>query len=523
MTRNLRDLAMKAFVLFVSVFVVSAGVAQEAAFAAQQVKLGGTLRVGVKERFTGFDPYEQGTRINHVVTMNVFDTLITYEDDYALVPQLASGWETPDENTWVLQLRNDVTFHDGTAFDADAAKFSLERWLAGPYQNQGELIEAIKVVDKYTLEIKTSQNFPALLAILTQPYTAIVSPTAYEEAAGTFRTAPVGTGPFELVSYDSASGRTELRKNANYWGSDASGMAYPYLNGVVFTVLPDPTAAALALRAGDVDLIDAAPAPMIAQLAGDSTRTKVSVTPTTGWIYSFLNVNKPPFDDVARRRAVQLGVDRQQMTLIVERGHGVPALGPLAPTSWAYDPDVNVTGFYKANANPERARAELQAASPPGRFGFTLTYPNEEPFTLIAPVIQGQLAQIGIDVKLDGREIGAVLDDMFASNFEALLIDWSGRIDEDLSTGAFFRCDGANNFGGFCDEEIDRLLAEAATARDTETRAALYRQAQTLINEEAPTLVLYYPTDQKPMRTDVHGFINRGDQLIRLYNVWLDR
>jgi ABC-type transport system substrate-binding protein len=482
---------------------------------------GGELRVGVPEMFTGFGPYEARSRVDYYVIMNVMDTLVTYGRDFVPKPHLAESWVSRDPSTWIFKLRSGVTFHDGTPFDAEAAKFSLERWLEGRYASQGAVITEINVLDSLTLEIKVSEPFPTLPAVLTQPWTEMVPPAAYEGmGAEEFAKAPVGSGPFKLAEWDTATGEVVLVANEDYWLQDESGASYPYLDSVRFLIQPDVASSALALQAGDVDLIVKVSIPLVEQLAAGPD-TYVLETPTLGWVYTFLNTQAPPFDDVHKRRAFQSAVNREAILLAAEAGHGKVAYGPLAPGTWAYDPSVETEGVYGSTADPDAAIADLAASDSPDGFEFTLTYPNEEPWNTVAPAVQAQLAEIGITANLDGREIGAVLDDMFANNFEALIIDWSGRIDEDISTAAFYECGGGNNFGQYCNDEIDAILKEAGSISDLGLRRPLYHQAQGLINEEAPIIIFYFPSELKAMRSNVQGYQNLGDQRPRFYNTWL--
>jgi peptide/nickel transport system substrate-binding protein len=484
--------------------------------------MGGTLRVASKESFNKFNPYVQVSLVDYYVTRNVFDNLVTYDSNFDIQPMLAESWETPDDNTWVFNLRDDVTFHDGTKFDAEAAKFSLDHFLDGAYGEIASRVEEVNVIDSTTLEIKTSEPFPALLYTLAWDWTAIVSPTAWEELGETeFGQAPVGSGPFMFDSWD-AGNKLTLKANPDYWRTDENGQAYPYVDEVVFSIRPDRAGAVAALMSGDVDLI-AEISPSLAPQLEAADMTNVSMAPTFGWQYFFLNTQEPPFDDVHKRRAVQLALNRQAIVEGVARGFATPLLGPYPPQSLAYDPSIEEEGFYSATPDLERAREELEAAGVPDGFEFTLTYAQDLPWSNIAPVVQAQLAEVGITVNLDGREIGAVLDDMFASNFEALLIDWSGRPDPDFNVRPFYVCEGVNNFALYCDEEVDQILREAGRTIETEARVDLYHSAQSLINEDAPIILLYSKPEIKATRTYVKGYDAFGDDRVLLFNVSLDK
>jgi len=494
------------------------------AAAAAPVPRGGLLRVAVPEKFTGFGPFVNRSRVDYYVTPNVFDTLVTYGRNFVPVGMLAESWERPDPTTWVFHLRKGVRFHDGRPFDAQAAKYSLEKAMAGVAKGQLTAVQSITAVDASTLMIKVSTPAPTLPAVLTQPYTAIVSPAAYDRLGPDgFARAPVGTGPFRFVRWDTGSGEVVLQANPAYWRTDTSGQRYPYLQRVDFQVLPDVSSEVAALQAGDVDLIVKVPAASAAQLQA-GPQTTLSAETSTGWVYSFLNPNRPSLADVHRRRAIQFAIDRNAIVQAAEGGLATPALGPIAPSSWAYDPGIERRGFYGPTADVEAAKQELARANPPGPFEFTWSYPNDEPWSTIAPIVQDELGKVGIKANLDGRDIDAVLDDMFAGKFDALMIDWSGRIDEDLSMGFFFECGGGRaNFTGYCDREVDRMLKEAAGTTDRTKRIRLYHDAQRLIIQDVPLVFFYFPKDVKAMSTRVQGYENLGDFRLYLYNVGLSK
>ena len=482
------------------------------------------MRVAVPEKFTGFGPFVNRSRVDYYVTPNVFDTLVTYGRNYVPVGMLAERWERPNPTTWVFHLRKGVRFHDGTPFDAQAATYSLEKAKAGVAKGQLAAVKSIAAVDTSTLQIEVSTPAPTLPATLTQPYTAIVSPAAYDRLGPDgFARAPVGTGPFRFVSWDTASGEVILQANPNYWRTDAAAQKYPYLQRVDFKVLPDVAAEVAALQAGDVDLIVKVPAPSARQL-GAGPQTTLSAETSTGWVYSFLNPSRPVLADVHRRRAIQFAIDRTAIVQAAEGGYATPALGPITPSSWAYDPGIERRGFYGPTADEDKAKQELARANPPGGFEFTWAYPNDEPWSTIAPIVQDELAKVGIRAKLDGREIGAVLDDMFVGKFDALMIDWSGRIDEDLSMAFFFECGGGRaNFTGYCNGEVDRMLKEAGSTTDRAKRTRLYHDAQRLIIQDVPIVFFYFPKDLKAMNTRVQGFENLGDFRLYLFNVSLSK
>jgi peptide/nickel transport system substrate-binding protein len=310
-----------------------------------------------------------------------------------------------------------------------------------------------------------------------------------------------------------------LVRNDRYWLKDAEGKPYPYLDKVVFRVVPDRQTAALALQSGEVDLDYEVPVAFVKALKSDPNIT-ISETPSLGFYFVFLHAGRPPFDDVHKRRAVQFAIDRKSIVEGVLLGDGIAALGPIAPHSWAYDPSITTSGTYGETADSAKAKAELAAAGTPQGFDFTMLYPSEDPFTGIAQAMKAQLAAVGINVTLQGKDFAALLDDLDAAKFQALMIDWSGRIDENLSFATFFQADGSNNIGKYSNPKVDALIAKAAALSDVKQRAKLYQEAQRLVTEDSPDVWIDFPADRKAMRNSVEGYENFGDYRMRFYDVW---
>lgn len=480
-------------------------------------KAGGTLRIGVPENFSSLDPYKKIGRLDYNAVINIFDTLVTYGPDFVPAPALAESWEQIDDKTWRFRLRRGVVFSDGTAFDAEAAKYAIEKMKSSNFGSQFEPISSVVVVDPDTVEVRCSTAFPTILVQFTQQYASVVSPKAYAASADAFGRMPVGSGPFKVESFDPGR-ELVLAKNPDYWRKDEAGVLLPYLDKVVWSVLPDNETASLALQNGEIDFLYEAPIALATALAKTAGLSVVE-TPTLGWNYIMFQCQMKPFDNPHLRRAVQLGIDRQTIIDTVTFGHGAAALGPIAPGSWAYDASIGTSGFAGSAARIDAAKKELADGGMADGFEFSLTYPAESPFDGMAQAIQAQLGAIGIRVNLDGKDIGAVLDQLFAGKFTALLIDWSGRIDEALAMPSFFTSSGGNNFGKYANPQVDDLLAKAGTAQGIDGRKALYAEAQKLIVADSPHVWISVPTEIRAMRDTVKGFVNYGDVRLRAATV----
>lgn len=322
---------------------------------AARAAAGGTLTIGVPESFSSLDPYKKIGRLDYNAVINIFDTLVAYGPDFVITPALATDWREVDATTWEFDLREGVTFHDGTPFDAEAAKASMDLVLEGSFGSQFELIESVEATGPMTLTIRTGAPFPTLLAQLTQQYASMVPAEAYDDDFGAD---PIGTGPFAFESLE-PSRELVLTKNPDWWG-ETDGTPLPLVDRLVWTVMPDKETAALALQAGEIDVLYELPAALAPVLGADPS-VVVSSAPTLGWEFIMFNVAEPPFDSVHARRAVQHAIDRSALVGAASFGTATPALGPIAPGSWAYDAAVAEAGAISATADRDAARAELAA------------------------------------------------------------------------------------------------------------------------------------------------------------------
>lgn len=478
---------------------------------------GGSIVIGVPESFGSLDPFRRIGRLDYNAVINILDTLVTYGADSIPAPGLAESWERIDDLTWRFQLRPDVVSTDGTPMDAEAVKFSFDKIREGNFASQFARIESVDVISPTEFEIKTTESFPTLLVELAQQYASMISPAAFEAAGDGFGRMPIGSGPFKIDSLEPNS-ELVMSRNENWWGRDADGNALPYLDSVTWRVLPDNETAALALQTGEIDFLYSLPTALAPSMMGNSDIT-VSSAPTYGWQYMFFHCEQPPFDNVHVRRAVQLAIDRQAIADAVSFGTAIPCLGPITPSSWAYDADNPGGGFVGSAPDLDAARAELAEAGMEDGFAFTMIHPTFPELSAMAQALQAQLAEIGIEVTLEGKEIGAVLDNLFASDFTGLLIDWSGRIDEALVFGSFFRSDGGNNFGKFADPALDEVIDAAATAPTIEERAALYQEAEAMVMQGSPLAWVLVPSEIKAMSSDITGFVNQGDLRLRAWTI----
>ncbi len=335
--------------------------------------------------------------IDEVVYANVFEGLTRFGPDGAILPGLAESWEiAPDGLSWVFNLREGVTFHDGLPLTAEDVVFSFDRAMAEDSTNaQKQLfagINEVTAIDDTTVEIGLDAVNGSLLFNLAWGDAVIVSPASAETNA----TNPVGTGPFRFSDWVQGD-RVELVRNDAYWGEA------PALEKVTFKFISEPTAAFAAMMAGDVHAFPVFPAPEnLAQFEADP-RFSVIIGSTEGETILAMNNAREPFDKLAVRQAIAHAVDRQAIIDGAMFGYGMPIGSHFAPHHPAY---VDLTGM--SEHDPEKARALLAEAGYPDGFKTTLHLPPPSYARRGGEIVAAELRDIGDRGGDHQRRMGAV-------------------------------------------------------------------------------------------------------------------
>lgn len=511
--------------------------AADAPAAAGEPVRGGQLVRAMTGEPAQIDPQGAASSGLSLVLPYLFDTLVIRDVDNSVHPLLAESWESSDDDkTITMKLKPGVVFQDGTPLNAEAVKFTFERFqekgMASPIYSGIREIAGIEAVDDLTVRFTFDQPAPAFWSTLTMPYAAIISPTAAQQVDAAGEGHQVGTGPFMLGEWLAGQSMT-LVANPDYaWGPGeiVENTGAPYLSEIVFKVIPDATTQLVALEAGEVDVIfvnQPAHLPRLAAMPGVISEEMV----LNSLIYLGYNAQKPPFDEPLVRQALSHAVDKAQIVEIALGGLGQQAFAPLPPTLPGFDPSLQAS---ELGYDPEQAKTLLQEAgfaqgSDGGWMrdgaalqGLLLTS-NRAPNDAIATLIQSQLKAIGVPVEIQQLDSRAVMDATTAGAFDLLL--WRFEWSDPDGLRIFLGSDaiGGTNRTAYSSPEVDALLNQAAHETDEAARAALYLDAQKLILADAPWQPLYNPVDVMAMRAAVHG-IKIGYMGRMLVNdAWVER
>ncbi|WP_417711588.1 ABC transporter substrate-binding protein [Roseibium aggregatum] len=474
------------------------------------------LRIGLQDDADVLDPDQSRTFVGRIVYTSLCDKLVDITPDLEIIPQLASGWTWSDDGkVLTMDLRDGVTFHDGTPFDAEAVKANIERSKNLPESRRKSEVKSIESVEvSGPLQVKFTLTAPdaTLLAQFADRAGMMVSPTAAEAAGADFGNNPVCSGPFKFVERVQQD-RIVLSKFEDYWNKDAINF-----DTVTFLPIPDTTVRLANLRSGDIDMLERLAATDVASVKGDANLGFAEAV-SLGYQGITVNINNGekgdnPFgNDPKIRQAFSLSLDRDAINQVVFEGAFAPGNQPFPPTSPWYDKDYPVPA-----RDVEKAKALLKEAGYES-LDVEVQVANNPVQTQMMQVVQSMAAEAGFNVKLKSMEFASLLADQSAGNYQASQVGWSGRVDPDGNIHQFMTCKGGINDSKVCIPEVDKLLDEARQSNDTATRKAKYDAARDILINELPIIYLYHPTWIWALSGKLEGFTAYPDGMIRLENV----
>jgi peptide/nickel transport system substrate-binding protein len=413
------------------------------------------------------------------------ETLVKYDVDGQLQPMLATEWTQVEPKAWDFTLRDGVTFQDGTPLDAKAVAGALTHVLEVEVPARAfnaEVISKVVAVDESTVRISTPRPDPLVPLRVANPNAGILAPKAYQgkqiDIKGTC------TGPF-TVTEEVPQQSISLEANENYWGGDVN------LDSAEVRFIVDGATRATQLQTGEAQIAKTLPVANVATLEGDDNivLSELGLARTTVML---LNNSRPPFDDPLVRQAIQYAVDTQAIVDGVYEGSGEPAVGPFGPdTDWAPE------GAAATSVDLDKARALLdQAGVDPESLSIELMAYNDRPeFPDVAAVIQDQLGQLGIKVKIKAGEYTALEPDMLSGDFDASLLS-RGYLVDVADPGGYLRsdwmCDGGYNIAHYCDPETDQMIEDAVAIEDTDARNQAYGQIADRLQSQAASVFLIH-------------------------------
>ncbi|MFC3899946.1 glutathione ABC transporter substrate-binding protein [Aliicoccus persicus] len=442
------------------------------------------------------DPHAANDGYSLYVMVNIYETLVRLNEDLELEPALAESYEQIDDTTWEFVLREDVEFHDGEPFNAEAVKVNLDRVLdediGSPLAFLFTEIDEVEVVDEYTVHITTHQPFAALPSHLAHPGGHMISPAvieadyaAMEDGAAPLTEVnrnPVGTGFFKFESIAEGD-NIVLVRNEDYWGEPAAP------SSVTFRAVPEDGARVAELTTGNADLIYPTNPQDVPQI-NESETAIAREADSANMTYLGFNTEVEPFDDPVVRQAIAMAIDKEVIIEELLEGIALKAETPLNPTVNAHSEDIEPIEY-----NMDAARELLEENGYEDGFSAEVIM-NNRTHADVATFIQEALSELNIELSISQVEAGTFQEYAATGNFEMLMGGWGTvTLDGDYGLYPMFHSDNIGAPGNrtrYSNEEVDELLDLARVETDEETRFQYYHDAQQIIVDEAPLVPIYH-------------------------------
>jgi len=444
----------------------------------------GTVRFLIAENFwADWDPYQHTAQSQARIEGQIFDYLVDFPDTSAPpVPMLATEWTLIDDLTWEFKLREGVTFHDGSTFDAEDVKASIER---ASGTTDVETLQAgnwipttVEIIDDYTVRLHTEEPFAALLAQLRS--TIIVSADDLANNAEEIKLQPNGTGPFRLVENEPT--RKVMEANLDYWQGP------PHIQTLIWEFIQDPETRLSALLAGQADAIDRVPPQHLDIIGADPNFVLTSTTGIESVNLWVAPGRLPIWDETPEfRRAVMLSIDREGLVTGLVQGGSAVATSFL-PTNTLYHTD----GDPAYARDVEAAQALLaEAGVADGGPEFELWVasgflPRAEE---VGAAIIANMEEVGLHPKLVVTDVAAMIDDIFSEDGTGAMYHLSWSSNGDPFSHAFVYSETFAWYFG--DEELQALIEQSATTLDPTEREQVVADLQAHMWEQLWQVPLY--------------------------------
>jgi len=489
---------------------VATPAAAAAATPAAAIKSGGALKAALTGNPDKLDPATLSVYTSSQVVGAIFSKLIEQDTDGSFYGVLARSWTAQNPTTWVFELEDNVTFHNGEKFTAQDVKYSFERIkdpkTASPAAVQFAALDSVEVASPTRAVFHLSRPFGALLTNLAATW--IMNQKAVE-SSDPART-PVGTGPFKFTEWVQGDHIT-LDKYPGYFKSGR-----PYLDKVTFLFRQVDESRIQGLRSGELNWVDAIPLQQVNTLKADPAFN--FVTAANAGIPDFIAFNngQPPFDNKALRQAVAWAMDRKAIKDIAYFGTGEVGVEEVPSASIFFDG----TDHYAKAPDIALAKAKLVEAGYPN--GLEIEYlglPQYPELLKTGEVLQQQLKTIGITMTIAQLEVGVWVDRYLKGDYQLTSAYAAGTVDPNSFYISDLRTGGGFNAFKYSNPKADDLMDQAQAETDTTKRNDLYKQLRAVIADDAPITFAHYETLNYLMQKNIVGSTINPNLQLRLENV----
>jgi peptide/nickel transport system substrate-binding protein len=462
---------------------------------------GGRIILGSIGDITNMIPMLSSDAGSHEVASHIYVSPLKYDKDLNIVPYAAESFEVLDEGKRIrITMRKDVLWEDGVPLTAEDVEFTYKLYIdpntPTAYAQDYLLVKKFTLLDKYTFEatyekplarVLLSWMFDIMPKHLLEGQDLLTSPLTSQ---------PVGAGPFKFKKWDRGE-KVVLEASDTYF------LGRPYLNEIVYRVIPDVSTMFLELKAGHIDMMSLTPQQYLYQTSSKFFQDNFNKYRYLSFGYSFLGFNfrSPFFQDAQVRRAISYAIDKEGLVKGVLFGQGKPTVGPYKPGTWPYNTAIEDYGY-----DPEKASQLLKKSGWEKNkdgvlekdgipFAFTiLTNQGNEERIKTATIIQSQLKDIGIQVTIRTVEWAAFIKEFInKGRFDALILGWNILQDPDISTvwHSSRAEEGGLNFIKYINPELDKWLEVGRNTLDMGVRKEAYDRVQEILHTDQPYCFLY--------------------------------
>lgn len=469
-----------------------------------------TLIIAVDEDISGLDPFAQNTSLQNTYTILMYDSLLALDPKTGeIVPGLAESYDIISATEYVFHLRSGVKFHNGEDLKASDVKYSLERAAASTgMASKVSQIDRVEVEDDSTVRIFLNVASTTILNNLAFCGTSIMCEEWCEANKGSFK--HNGTGPYIFREWNSGESII-VDRNDNYWGEKGA------MKTLKFVVMTEANSRTIALETGEID-VNAAPAAIDISRFESDPNIEVYSVPSTQVYYFSMNNSMGPTSDMNVRKAIAHAINKDDMISVALEGRGTP-MTTIVGAGQQYS-DTSIPGY---EFDLEKAKEYLAASAYPD--GFDMTISCRTGGVTNAEILQSQLGQIGINVKIDQMEGAAYIDLAMSEKMQATCASWqpaTSDADNPLRNLLYSKSKASSNDSRFNDPEYDALLDEALQETDPVKAQELYTQVQQIVYEDCPIIPLYSPNWTVAANVHVKNVIIPavGDAMVYKTMVW---
>jgi peptide/nickel transport system substrate-binding protein len=513
--------------------ILAVALAAAAPVAGQQPKRGGTAVFVIDTDPPTLNPATTTGATDEIVGIPLNAQLLMVDSDESVHPLVAESWSVAaDGRTVTFRIRRNVKFHDGTPLGSADVKFTFEEVLAKYHPQASRAfahVASVETLDPYTVVVHFKEPYGPFLFLIGLNGTVL--PRHLYEGTDVLKNPhnlqPVGAGPYRLQEWARGDHITVVRNDAYF----EPGL--PYLDRIVYKMIPDPHARTIAVETGEADYIhdyyfNRADYAQVAHRKDLVARVDPGLPEDDLIIF---NVRRAPLSDRRVRQAIARALDRKLLIDRAYRGLGGVAHSAIdSRIAWAYNPQVDYEKMYAYD--PRASEALLDEAGYPRRAGGTrfamrLTFdPRHVGFLDMAQILRESLRRVGIDVQLEAVERNVMISKVFMNwDFDATLQNYATAGDPAVGIQRAYVCADVRkapfvNASGYCNAEVDALFAEGAAQTTTARRAAAYRKVQALLAQDIPTFPIVQIAEVDVARATVRGLWQNGSASYYYARIW---